>query len=79
MVSDPVVVSVDEIRGEDLELKVEYLSSINRIDAFHTALRHSGKSLINLKIFLRIIIFPVQPLLKIFNLAPELICIISKK
>ena len=27
MVSDPVVVFVDEIRGEDLELKVEYLSS----------------------------------------------------
>ena len=59
--------------------KIEYLSSINRIDSLYAALIHSGKNLKNLKIFLRLILFPIQPLLKIFNLAPELLCIISKK
>ena len=59
--------------------KVEYLSSVNRIDSFYAALIHSGKNLKNLKIFLRLIIFPIQPILRIFNLAPELLCIISKK
>ena len=58
--------------------KVEYLSSINRIDSFYAALIHAGKNTKNLKLILRIIIFPFQPLLKIFNLAPELVCIISK-
>ena len=68
-----------EIIMNNAGFKVEFLSSINRIDAFHTALKHSGKNLVNLKFILRIIIFPIQPLLKIFNLAPELLCIISKK
>ena len=59
--------------------KVEYLSSINRIDSLYAAIKHSYKNLINLKFILRIIILPIQPFLKIFNLAPELLCIISKK
>ena len=69
-----------EIITNNAGFKVEYLSSINRIDAFYAALKHSGKNnLVNLKFILRIIIFPIQPLLKMFNLAPEFLCIISKK
>tara|TARA_A100000164_G_scaffold365746_1_gene385705 strand:- start:255 stop:1187 length:933 start_codon:yes stop_codon:yes gene_type:complete len=59
--------------------KVEYLSSINRIDSFYAALMHAGKKPKYLKFILRLIIFPIQPFLKIFNLTPELLCIISKK
>ena len=68
-----------EIITNNAGFKVEYLSSINRIDSLYSALIHSGKNPKNLKFILRFIIFPIQPLLKIFNLAPELLCIISKK
>ncbi len=68
-----------EFISNNAGFKVEYLSSINRIDSFYAALIHSGKNPKNLKFILRLIIFPIQPLLKIFNLAPELLCIISKK
>ena len=68
-----------EIIMDNAGFKVEYLTSINRIDAFYTAIKHSGKNLANLKFILRILIFPIQPILKILNLAPELLCIISKK
>ena len=59
--------------------KVEYLSTINRIDSLYAALIHSGKNPRNLKLILRFVSFIIQPILKIFNLAPELLCIISKK
>ena len=68
-----------EIIINNAGFKVEYLSSINRVDSLYAAIKHSYKNLINLKFVLRIIILPIQPLLKIFNLAPELLCIISKK
>ena len=68
-----------EIIVNNAGFKVEYLSSINRIDSFYAALIHSGNNPKNLKLFLRLIMFPIQPFLKICNLAPELLCIISKK
>ena len=68
-----------EIIINNAGFKVEYLSSVNRIDSLYAAILHSGKTLVSLKIILRFIIFPIQPLLRIFNLAPELVCIISKK
>ena len=68
-----------EIIMDNAGFKVEYLTSINRIDVFYTAIKHSGKNLVNIKFILRILIFPIQPILKILNLAPELLCIISKK
>ncbi len=68
-----------EIIANNAGFKVEYLSSVNRIDSLYAAISHSSKNLVSLKIILRFIIFPIQPLLKIFNLAPEILCIISKK
>ena len=68
-----------EIIMNNAGFKVEYLSSINRIDSLYAALVHSGKNIVSLKFILRFIIFPIQPFLKIFNLAPELLCIISKE
>ncbi len=68
-----------EIIIKNAGFKVEYLSSINRIDSFYAGLIHSGKNPKNLKFFIRLIMFPIQPFFKIFNLAPELLCIISKK
>ena len=58
---------------------MEYLSSVNRIDSLYAALSHSGKNIVGLKLILRFILFPIQLFLKLFNLAPELLCIISKK
>ena len=68
-----------EIIINNAGFKVEYISSINRIDSFYAALKHSGNNPKNFKFFLRLILFPIQPILKICNLAPELLCIISKK
>ena len=68
-----------EIITKNAGFQVEYLSSINRIDSFYAALMHSGKNTKGLKLFLRLIIFPIQPFLKLLNIAPELLCIISKK
>ncbi len=68
-----------EIIINNAGFKVEYLSSINRIDSLYAAILHSGKNIVNLKLILRFIIYPIQPFLKLFNLAPELVCIISKK
>ncbi len=68
-----------EIIVNNAGFKVEYLSSINRIDSLYAAVQHSYKNLVNLKFVFRIIILPIQPLLKIFNLSPEILCIISKK
>ena len=68
-----------EIILNNAGFKVEYLSSINRIDSLYAAIKHSYRKHASLKFIFRIIILPIQPLLKIFNLAPELLCIISKK
>ena len=68
-----------EIIIKNAGFKIVYLSSINRIDSFYAALMHAGKKPKYLKFILRLIIFPIQPFLKIFNLTPELLCIISKK
>ncbi len=68
-----------EIIVKKAGFKIEYLSSVNRIDSLYAALLHSGKNVLSLKFIYRLIILPIQPLLKIFNLAPELLCIISKK
>ena len=58
--------------------KIEYLSSLNKIDALACALNHSGFKLDKLKFLLRIISFVLTPFLKKFNIAPEIICIVSK-
>ncbi len=68
-----------EILINNAGFKVEYFSSLNRIDSFYAALIHSGINAKSLKFILRIFLFPIQPVLKILNLAPELLCIISKK
>ena len=68
-----------EIITNKAGFKVNYISSINRIDSFYAALIHAGNNPKNLKFILRLIMFPIQPFLKIFNLAPEILCIISKK
>ena len=58
--------------------KIEKLSSLNRIDSLYYALNHAGYKINNLKFLLRILMLPVLPILKIFNITPELICVISK-
>ena len=58
--------------------KIEYLSSLNKIDALAIALNHSGFKLNKLKFLFRIISFVLAPFLKKFNIAPEIICIVSK-
>ncbi len=57
---------------------IEYISSLNKIDAFLAAITHRGFKLNKIKILLRIISFFMAPFLKKFNIAPEIICIISK-
>ncbi len=58
--------------------KIEYLACLNRIDSFGSALSHRGFKLNKFKFLLRIISFALAPFLKITNLSPEIICIISK-
>ena len=58
--------------------KIKYISTLNKIDAFESALKHSGFKLKKLKMIFRFISFVTAPFLKIFNLAPEIVCIISK-
>lgn len=63
----------------EIGLKIEYLSTLNRIDSFFYSLNHAGYKVGIFKFLLRIIILPFQPILKLLNIAPELICIVSKK
>ena len=58
--------------------KIEYLSSLNKIDALSIALNNIGLKLNKFKFLFRIISFAVAPFLKKFNIAPEIICIVSK-
>ena len=58
--------------------KIEHISSLNKIDALAGALNHSGFKLNKLKFLFRIISFVLAPFLKKFNIAPEIICIVSK-
>ena len=58
--------------------KIDFLSSLNRIDSLSAALSHAGFKVIKLRLILRIIMLTLSPLLKIFNISPEIICIVSK-
>ena len=58
--------------------KIEYLSCLNRIDALSIALKTIGFKLNSLKFLFRIISFALAPYLKKFNIAPEIICVVSK-
>ena len=61
-----------------LGYKIEYLSSINKIDALSSGLNHIGFRSNKFKFLLRIISFALAPFLKKFNIAPEIICIVSR-
>ena len=58
--------------------KIEYLSSLNKIDALSSAFKTIGFKFDKLRFLFRIISFALAPLLKKFNIAPEIICIVSK-
>ena len=61
-----------------LGYKIEYLSSFNKIDALAAAFNSAGFKFNKLKFLFRIISFIIAPFLKKFNIAPEIICIVSK-
>ena len=57
----------------------EYLNSLNRIDSLYSALIHAGYKVKRFKLFLRVISLPLLPILKVFNISPEIICVVKKK
>ena len=61
-----------------LGYKIEYLSSINKIDALAAAISTISFKLNKLRLLFRIISFVISPFLKKFNIAPEIICVVSK-
>ena len=61
-----------------LGYKIEYLSSLNKIDALGSAINTLGFKLNKLRLLFRLISFLIAPFLKKFNIAPEIICIVSK-
>ena len=61
-----------------LGMEIEYLSSLNRIDSLYAALIHAGFKVRKFKIILRLLMLPTFPFLKLFNIAPEIICVARK-
>ena len=47
-----------EIMMNNAGFKVEYISSVNRIDSLYAAISHSVKNIASLKLIFRFIIFP---------------------
>tara|TARA_B100000161_G_C33528205_1_gene404623 strand:- start:192 stop:1118 length:927 start_codon:yes stop_codon:yes gene_type:complete len=60
-------------------MEIEYLKSLNRIDSLYSALIHAGYKVKRFKLFLRVISLPLLPILKVFNISPEIICVVKKK
>ena len=67
-----------KIMMDKIGYKIDYLTCLNKIDSLGYALNHGGFKLGKLRFLFRLISFTIGPLLKIFNLSPEIICIVSK-